>query len=120
MKPIAILTMVYDDDIYLRIWLAYWERFVPRSNLYVLIHANHEHYEEMARGCNTIRIARPPVHADLETHRWRMLSSLGAWNDLRAIGEARRPSIDSASSNNRPGRVLLQWWCTITTHLLLL
>lgn len=78
MKPIAILTMVYDDDIYLRIWLAYWERFVPRSNLYVLIHANHEHYEEMARGCNTIRIARPPVHADLETHRWRMLSSLAS------------------------------------------
>lgn len=76
MKPIAILTMVYDDDIYLRIWLAYWERFVPRSNLYVLIHADHDHYEEMAQGCNTIRIARPPVHVDLEVDRWKMLSSL--------------------------------------------
>lgn len=78
MKPIAILTMVYDDDIYLKIWLAYWERFVPRSNLYVLIHANHDHYEEMARGCNTIRIARPPVHVDLEADRWRMLSRLAS------------------------------------------
>ena len=40
MKSIAILTMVYDDDIYLKIWLGYWERFVPRSDLYVLIHAD--------------------------------------------------------------------------------
>lgn len=78
MKPIAILTMVYDDDIYLKIWLAYWERFVPRSNLYVLIHADYEHYEEMAKGCNTIRIARPAVHAKLEVDRWRMLSDLAS------------------------------------------
>lgn len=78
MKPIAILTMVYDDDIYLRIWLDYWERFVPRGNLYVLIHADYDHYEEMAKGCNTIRIARPPVHVDLEADRWRMLSQLAS------------------------------------------
>ena len=78
MKPIAILTMVYDDDIYLRIWLAYWERFVPRSNLYVLIHADYEHHEEMAKGCNTIRIARPPMNKDFEANRWKMLSDLAS------------------------------------------
>ena len=76
MKPVAILTMVYEDDLFLRIWLAYWERFVPRSNLYVLIHGNYEHYERMVAGCNTIRIARPPMHADSDRNRWKMLSEL--------------------------------------------
>ncbi|MBB1496819.1 hypothetical protein [Paracoccus sp. MC1862] len=78
MKSVAILTMVYDDDIYLKIWLSYWEKFVPRSNLYVLIHADYGHYEQMASGCNTIRIARPPMHAGSEVSRWKMLSSLAS------------------------------------------
>ncbi|MBB1492354.1 hypothetical protein H5395_12560 [Paracoccus sp. MC1854] len=78
MKSVAILTMVYDDDIYLKIWLSYWEKFVPRSNLYVLIHADYGHYEQMASDCNTIRIARPPMHAGSEVSRWKMLSSLAS------------------------------------------
>lgn len=78
MKSIAILTMVYDDDIFLKIWLNYWTRFVPRSNLLVLIHADYERYEAMAAGCNTMRIARPPVHADIEADRWRMLSGIAS------------------------------------------
>lgn len=76
MKSIAITTMVYDDDLYLRIWLDYWERFVSRSSLYVLIHADYEHYEELAKGCNTIRIARPSLHSGFEVNRWRMLSGI--------------------------------------------
>lgn len=76
MKSIAILTMVYEDDLYLRIWLAYWERFLPRSNLYVLIHADYDHFEQVAAGCNTIRIARPPMHADSDRNRWKMLSKI--------------------------------------------
>lgn len=78
MRSVAILTMVYDDDIYLQIWLKYWERFVPRSNLYVLIHANYEHYERMAAGCNTIRVARPALHAGSEVNRWKMLSNIAS------------------------------------------
>lgn len=78
MKSVAILTMVYDDDIFLRIWLSYWERFVSRSSLYVLIHADYEHYEQVASGCNTIRIARPPLHRESEVNRWKMLSKLAS------------------------------------------
>jgi|GEM_PF-6248081 len=78
MKSVAILTMVYDDDIYLKIWLSYWERFVSRSSLYVLVHADYEHYEQMAAGCNTIRIARPPMHAGSEVDRWKMLSRIAS------------------------------------------
>lgn len=74
MPPIAIITMVYDDDVYLDIWLKYWERFVPRSNLYVLIHDQYEKYEEICRGCNTMRINRPAPNSDFEHARWRMLS----------------------------------------------
>lgn len=70
--------MVYDDDLYLQIWLSYWERFVPRSSLYVLIHADYEHYEELAKGCNTIRIARPPMQSSSEIDRWKMLSRLAS------------------------------------------
>ena len=78
MKSIAILTMVYDDDIFLKIWLSYWERFVPRSSLYVLIHADYKHYENIAKGCNTIRIARPAMSRDFEVNRWKMLSRIAS------------------------------------------
>jgi hypothetical protein len=59
MSPIAIIKMVYDDDIYLEIWLKYWEQFVPRSNLYVLIHDQYEKYEDICKGCNTIACTGP-------------------------------------------------------------
>jgi hypothetical protein len=78
MSPIAIITMVYDDDIYLEIWLKYWEQFVPRSNLYVLIHDQYEKYEDICKGCNTIRVHRPAPHSDFENARWRMLSDLAS------------------------------------------
>lgn len=78
MTPLAVMTMVYDDEVFLRIWLAYWTRFLPRKNLYVLIHGDYETYERLAEGCNTIRIARPPVHGRTEIERWEMLARISS------------------------------------------
>ena len=75
MIPLAVTTMVYDDAIYLDVWLRYWEQRLPRNNLYVFIHDNYEHYEAKLTGCNTLRIARPEMHPEFERDRWRMLSN---------------------------------------------
>ncbi len=73
MRPLALVTMVYDDDVFLDIYLRHWDRFVPREHIFVLMHGNYERYEAMARGCNTLRIHRGAMHPDSERDRWRML-----------------------------------------------
>lgn len=73
-EQLALFTMVYDDDVFLDIFLRYWKRFLPLKNIYVLIHADYEKYEEMAKGCNCIRINRPAVHRNSEVERWKMIS----------------------------------------------
>lgn len=78
MTPLAVLTMVYDDEIFLKIWLSYWSRFLPRENLYVLIHGDYEAYENLAEGCNTIRIPRPEVHGRTEIKRWEMIARISS------------------------------------------
>lgn len=78
MKPLALLTMVYDDDLFLKIFLDYWERFLPRGNIFVLMHADYEKYEAMAEGCNTMRIHRPEITPDSERDRWQMISQIAS------------------------------------------
>ncbi len=73
-KQLALFTMVYDDDVYLDIFLRYWTRFLPRENIFVLMHANYDRYEALAKGCNTLRINRPAVHDNSERDRWSMIS----------------------------------------------
>ncbi|MDT0682375.1 hypothetical protein RM543_06745 [Roseicyclus sp. F158] len=76
MPPLAVVTMVYDDDVYLDIFLRHWTRFLPRSNIFVLMHANYERFEAMAEGCNTMRIRRPETSPESEQLRWRMVSQI--------------------------------------------
>lgn len=76
MIPMAVVTMVYDDDIYLDIWLRYWTARLPRGNLFVLMHKDYEKYETLCAGCNTLRINRPEMHADFETDRWKMIAEI--------------------------------------------
>lgn len=78
MLPLAVITMVYEDEFFLRIWLSYWERFIPRKNIYVLIHGNYEEHEAIAEGCNTIRVHRPPQTANSEINRWKMISGIAS------------------------------------------
>ncbi|MBT0955983.1 hypothetical protein IV417_01170 [Alphaproteobacteria bacterium KMM 3653] len=73
-KQLALFTMVYDDDVFLDIFLRYWAQFLPLKNIYVLIHADYEKYEALAAGCNCIRINRPEMHKDSEVDRWKMIS----------------------------------------------
>ena len=68
--------MVYDDDVFLDIFLKYWARFLPLKNIYVLIHAQYEKYEKIAAGCNCIRVNRPEMHKNSEVDRWDMISRL--------------------------------------------
>ena len=76
MQPLAIMTMVYDDDAYLSLWLRYWTRFLPRENLFVVIHDRYEHYAAMVEGCNILRMYRPEPSPRFEMDRFAMLSGI--------------------------------------------
>lgn len=73
-KPIAIVTMVYDDVAYFKIWLRYWTKRLPASSLYVIVHGATDELLDLAKGVTAIPMNRPPSYPKMEQDRWRMLS----------------------------------------------
>lgn len=73
-KDLAVVTMVYDDTDYLRIWLDYWRAQLPGDRLYVLVHGGNPTLEEMAAGTNVVIVPRPDPYPEMEEDRWKMLS----------------------------------------------
>ncbi len=71
---VAIVTMVFDDFEFLPIWLKYWRSQLPERNLYVLVHGEQPVLEDMAQGCNVVRLNRPEPYPNMEFDRWRMVS----------------------------------------------
>lgn len=71
---LAVVTMVYDDYDYLRIWLGYWRSQLPQEQLYVLVHGGNEKLEAMAAGTNVVVVPRPEPYPEMEEDRWKMLS----------------------------------------------
>ncbi|GFE52487.1 hypothetical protein So717_42400 [Roseobacter cerasinus] len=72
--PLAIVTMVYDEPDYLRIWLEYWRQQVPGDQLFVLIHGENAQLAAMAEGTNIVVIPRSEPYPEMEEDRWKMLS----------------------------------------------
>ena len=73
-QELAIVTMVYDDTDYLRIWLNYWRGQLPQEQLYVLVHGGNAELEAMAAGTNVVIVDRPEPYPEMEEDRWKMLS----------------------------------------------
>jgi hypothetical protein len=70
----ALITMAYQDTFFLPLWIKYYSQFVPKKQIYVLIHDRDEELEAIADGCNVINIARPEITGAFEVNRWLMLS----------------------------------------------
>jgi hypothetical protein len=73
---VCFATMVRDDALFLRLWIAHYERLVPRDHLVILIDGLDQPVPDFADGCQVIRMPRPAVGKDWGVQRWVMLSDL--------------------------------------------
>lgn len=71
--------MVRDEPIFLPIWLHYYERFVPRSNLFILFDGLEAPIPDAVAGCQTLRVPLLEVGPGWDTARWNMLT---AWTHM--------------------------------------
>ena len=52
----ALITMAYQDTVFLPIWIRYYSQFVPKKQIYVLIHNRDDALEEIAEGCKGLDV----------------------------------------------------------------
>ncbi|MFV0493378.1 MAG: glycosyltransferase family 2 protein [Pseudorhodobacter sp.] len=76
--PLAALTMVHEEDFFLRRWIAYWRRFLPDEHIYVLNHGGNEDVARIAEGCNIIRLPYDKLKKSVNQRRWQILSAHGS------------------------------------------
>ncbi len=69
----AVLTMVYDDDFFLKRWVDYYGQFVSRRNLVVLTHGRQDSVWDIAAGASIVELERNPDNKNLDAHRWATL-----------------------------------------------
>ena len=60
---VAFVTMVYNDEFFLDIWLRYYRKHVPAGDLYIITHGPQPYAHEMGKGCNVIEIDRSALPA---------------------------------------------------------
>ncbi|RCW88293.1 hypothetical protein [Paracoccus lutimaris] len=92
---IAFVTMVYNDEFFLDVWLRHYLKYTAPENLYVITHGPQPYAHEMARGCNVIEIDRDPRNPRLDQDRFAHLSKFCSeltasydrviWNDVDEI-----------------------------------
>lgn len=92
---VAFVTMVYNDEFFLDIWLRYYRKHVPAGDLYIITHGPQPYAHEMGNGCNVIEIDRNPRNRRLDQDRFAHLSKFCSdltasynrvvWNDVDEI-----------------------------------
>ncbi len=74
MKTCAVLTMAYEDYLFLERFVDYYTRQIGRENIYILSHGNDPRHREIAAGANVIAIPRDPHLDGFDRRRWTALS----------------------------------------------
>lgn len=92
---IAFVTMVYNDQFFLEIWLRHYRKHVAPEHLYIITHGPQPYAHEMAGDCNVIEIERDPLNPRLDQDRFVWLSDFCSeltsryqrviWNDVDEI-----------------------------------
>ncbi|WP_138465497.1 hypothetical protein [Poseidonocella sp. HB161398] len=72
---VAVLTMVRDDETFLRIWTGYYGGLFGRSALTVVAHGGAEMVRDVAAGANVLAIPYIP-DPRFDALRWRLLNHL--------------------------------------------
>lgn len=76
--PVAFVTMVRDERIFLPLWVRYYARFVPRENLFVIMDGLDQSPPPECEGCQVLRLPQRPAVAGWDIARWQMLSDFAA------------------------------------------
>lgn len=69
------VTMVRDDEFFLRIWLDYYGGHLGLENCYVINHGRGDAVAKLAKGANIIGLPGDP-HKNFDAKRWRLLNGI--------------------------------------------
>ncbi len=72
---IAAVTMVWNDNWFLRRWISYYGPILGERNLYVVSHGRDDSLNEIVGEANVIELPRNPDDISFDTRRWGFLSS---------------------------------------------
>lgn len=72
---IAAITMVWNDDWFLRRWVGYYGPLIGEKNLYVVAHGPQAGLREIVGAGNLIEVPRDPADLNFDTRRWTFLSA---------------------------------------------
>ena len=70
----AVVTMVYDDEFFLDIWVKYYEQFTERKNLFILTHGHQDYAARIAEGCNIIELNRRELYEGMDGDRFKCVN----------------------------------------------
>lgn len=73
-NPLAVVTMVHGDYLFLKRWYDYYKAQVGAENLYIFSHGNDPKHREIAAEANVIALPRDETMHMFDRRRWRMLS----------------------------------------------
>jgi hypothetical protein len=74
LKPLAAVTMVYQDYAMLERWYDYYARQIGPENLFVFSHGNDPRHRQIAAEANVLNAPRDTSMSKFDRRRWRMLS----------------------------------------------
>ncbi len=75
---IAFVTMVRDDHVFLKLWVEYYARHVPRQHLFILLDGFDQTAPAFTAGCQIITLPRLAPGPGWDTRRWTMLADFNA------------------------------------------
>lgn len=117
-STVAVVTMVRDDEFFLRKWVDYYGGLFGRENLYVINHGREDQVARIAKGCNLIGIPGE-THKNFDALRWRLLNNVAAGlrgyykhvvvgdvDELVVVDPARGGTLRDMLDHTPPGRVL--------------
>lgn len=71
----VFVTMVYNDPIFLDIWVRYYAKHMNRANLHIITHGPGQDYvHEMGHGCKILECPRDPLNPRLDQDRFAFIS----------------------------------------------
>ncbi|NDW53443.1 hypothetical protein [Aliiroseovarius sp. PrR006] len=72
---VAYVTMVYNDEFFLELWLGHYRKFTNPENIYIVTHGPQPYVHEVAGDCNIVEIERDPRNPRLDQDRMSFLST---------------------------------------------
>lgn len=71
----VFVTMVYNDQFFLDVWVRYYEKHTDRKNLHIVTHGPGQDYvHDIAKGCTILEAPRDPRNPRLDADRFAFMS----------------------------------------------